>query len=140
MISANKLYKHDLEIGRTKHDKIHHWLTERKDCAYKSYQNDGGEKTFEEWEFQNQTDWKNDLGNKIKTNYMNRETSWTAIGSGIGALAGVYFAYKGGKSIWLYVGYAIGLSIVGGIAGSTAAMVLPGSSKESKVIGLNQSY
>jgi hypothetical protein len=139
MISANKLYKHDIEIGRTKHDKIHDWLLERKDGSYKTYQNAGGDKTFEEWEFENQTNWKNELGT-TKTNYMNRETSWTAIGSGIGALAGVYFAYKGGKSIWLYVGYAIGLSIVGGIAGSTAAMVLPGGSKESDVIGLNQSY
>ena len=48
----------------------------------------------------------------------------TYIASGVGLLAGVYLAYKGKKSGWAYVGYGIGLSILGTVAGNVAGVAL----------------
>jgi len=43
--------------------------------------------------------------------------------SGIGLLAGVFLASKQKKGAWGYIGYAIGMSIVGTVAGNVVGVL-----------------
>jgi len=48
----------------------------------------------------------------------------TYVASGVGLLAGAYLAYQGKKSFWAYLGYGIGLSLLGTVAGNVLGVAL----------------
>ena len=57
-------------------------------------------------------------------NEENKKMTLTNVMSGLGALAGLYYAFSNKKSAWGYVGFFIVGGIAGGIIGSTAEYVM----------------
>ena len=60
----------------------------------------------------------------MKDEQKNNQMTLTNVMSGLGALAGLYYAFSNKKGAWAYVGFFIVGGIAGGIIGSTAEYVM----------------
>lgn len=59
----------------------------------------------------------------MNTTFSAKQANVIAIVSGIGALTGIWLAYKGNKKFWGYVGRFIAGSLIGTVAGGVIARV-----------------
>jgi hypothetical protein len=58
----------------------------------------------------------------------------TMILASVGALAGLYFAFKNKKGFWGYAGYFVLGSVAGHLAGNVVTAVVPQPKKEEKTL------
>lgn len=61
-----------------------------------------------------------------------KNNNTTMVLASVGALAGLYFAFKNKKGFWGYAGYFVLGSVAGHLAGNVVTAVIPQLKKEEK--------